>query len=121
MSDHAFEFLQSWTVENVKPTLYEDGETPEHLADDCAWEAKTIGIIKSDLIKAAGGDLKGFMLAQVGPLGLRQTSPRPGPELASDTHEKCTACVSDPDPCHLGTRVHLDSVECCASGRHVAS
>jgi hypothetical protein len=67
MSDHAFEFLQSWTVENVKPTLYEDGETPEHLADDCAWEAKTIGIIKSDLIKAAGGDLKGFMLAQFNP------------------------------------------------------
>ena len=27
MSDHAFDFLQSWIVENVNATMYEDKDT----------------------------------------------------------------------------------------------
>jgi hypothetical protein len=50
MSDHAFDFLQSWVVENVKAMIYED--SAEHLAHDCAWEAETRGITKADLIEA---------------------------------------------------------------------
>jgi len=62
MSGHAFDFLQSWIVENVNATTYEDKDAAEHLAQDCAWEAKTRGIAKADLIEAAGGDLDACML-----------------------------------------------------------
>jgi len=65
MSHHAFDFLQSWIAENVNAVMYGDEETAAHLAHDCLWEAKTIGIAKSDLIEAAGGDLKAFMLAKL--------------------------------------------------------
>jgi hypothetical protein len=37
----------------------------EHLADDCAWEAKTRGITEADLTEAAGGDLSAYMLAEL--------------------------------------------------------
>ncbi|MFZ2076109.1 MAG: hypothetical protein WAV38_05545 [Xanthobacteraceae bacterium] len=65
MSDHAFDFLQSWIVENVNATMYKDKDTAEHLADDCAWEANTRGITKNDLIEVAGGDLDAYMLAEL--------------------------------------------------------
>jgi hypothetical protein len=65
MSDHAFDFLQSWIVENVNATIYEDGETAEHLAHDCVWEANTRGITEGALIEAAGGDLNAYMLAEL--------------------------------------------------------
>ena len=65
MSDHAFDFLQSWIVENVNATMYEDSDAAKHLADDCVWEAKTRGIAKGDLIEAAGGDLSAYMLAEL--------------------------------------------------------
>ena len=65
MSDHAFDFLQSWTVENVNATMYEDRDTAEHLADDCVWEANTRGITEAAMIEAAGGDLNAHMLAEL--------------------------------------------------------
>jgi hypothetical protein len=65
MSDHAFDFLQSWIVENVNTTSDEDRDTAEHLAHDCVWEAKTRGRIKADLIEAAGGDLNAYMLTEL--------------------------------------------------------
>jgi hypothetical protein len=65
MSDHAFDFLQSWIVENVNATMYEDKDTAEHLAHDCVWEASTRGITKADLIEVAGGDLNAYMLAEL--------------------------------------------------------
>ena len=65
MSEHAFDFLQSWIVENVNPTTHEDKDTAEHLAQDCVWEAKTRGISKADLIEAAGGNLSAYMLAEL--------------------------------------------------------
>jgi hypothetical protein len=63
MSDRAFDFLQSWVVENVKAMIYED--QAEHLAHDCAWEAETRGITKADLIEAAGGDLNVYMRTEL--------------------------------------------------------
>ncbi len=60
-----FDFLQSWIVENVNAMMYGDKETAAHLAHDCLWEAKTMGIAKPDLIEAAGGDLKAYMLAKL--------------------------------------------------------
>ena len=56
MSDHAFDFLQSWIVENVNATMYEDKDTAEHLAHECVWEASTRGITKADLIEVTGGE-----------------------------------------------------------------
>ena len=65
MSDHAFDFLQSWIVENVNTTMYEEKDTAEHLAQDCVWEAHTRGITKADLIDAAGCDLNSYMLTKL--------------------------------------------------------
>jgi hypothetical protein len=65
MSDHAFDFLQSWIVENVNTTTCEDKDTAQHLAEDCVWEARTRGITKADLIEAAGGNLDAYMLAEL--------------------------------------------------------
>ena len=65
MSEHAFDFLQSWVVENVNATTYAHHETVENLAQDCVWEAKTRGITMADLMQAAGGDLNAYMLAEM--------------------------------------------------------
>ena len=65
MSDHAFDFLQSWIVENINATMYDDKDTAEHLAQDCVWEAETRGITKADLIEAAGGDLDAYIVAEL--------------------------------------------------------
>ena len=65
MSDHAFDFLQSWVVENVNATIYEHTDTVEDLAHDCVWEANTRGITEGTLIEAAGGDLNAYMLVEL--------------------------------------------------------
>ena len=65
MSDHAFDFLQSWIVENVSATMYGHKGNPEHFAQDCVWEAQTRGITKADLIEAAGGNLDAYILAEL--------------------------------------------------------
>ena len=65
MSGHAFDFLQSWIVENVNTTMHWDNETATHLANESAWEAKTRGITKADLIDAAGCDLNSYMLTKL--------------------------------------------------------
>jgi hypothetical protein len=65
MSDHAFDFLQSWIVENINATMYVYKDTAEHLADDCIWEANTRGITEVALIEAAGSDLDEYMLAKL--------------------------------------------------------
>jgi hypothetical protein len=54
----ATDFLNGWVQENVNATMYEDPQMAEHLANDCLWEAK-------DLMEAAGGDLKAYMLAEL--------------------------------------------------------
>jgi hypothetical protein len=63
MSDHAFDFLESWIVENIQAKMFED--KVERLAQDCVWEAQTRGIAKADLIEAAGGDLDAYLLAEL--------------------------------------------------------
>lgn len=65
MSDHAFDFLQSWIVENVNAAMYENKDTAQHLTQDCVWEAQTRGITKADLAEAAGGDLDAYILAKL--------------------------------------------------------
>jgi hypothetical protein len=65
MSDHAFDFLESWIVENVNAKMFEDKGMAERLAQDCVWEAQTRGIAKADLIEAAGGDLDAYLLAEL--------------------------------------------------------
>jgi hypothetical protein len=65
MSDHAFDFLQSWIAENVNARMYGTENTVDHLAHDCVWEANTRGISKADLTEAAGGDLHAYMLAEL--------------------------------------------------------
>ena len=65
MSDHAFDFLQSWIVDNVNATMSERKDKAEHLAQDCVWEARTRGITKADLIEAAGGDLDAHIRAEL--------------------------------------------------------
>ena len=65
MSEHAFDFLQSWVAENVNARMYEHLETVENLTQDCVWEAKTRGITTADLIEAAGGDLDTYILAEL--------------------------------------------------------
>ena len=65
MSDHAFDFLQSWIVENVNATMYENKDTAQHLTQDCVWEAQTRGITKADLAEAAGGDLDAYIFAKL--------------------------------------------------------
>jgi hypothetical protein len=65
MSDHAFDFLQSWIVENVNATTLEDKNAATNLVQDCVWEAQTRGITKADLIEAAGGDLDAYVIAEL--------------------------------------------------------
>lgn len=61
----AADFLTGWVQENVNATVYEDTQMAEHLAHDCLWEAKEYGITDADLMEAAGGDLKAYMLAEL--------------------------------------------------------
>jgi hypothetical protein len=76
MSDHAFDFLQSWIVDNVNPTMSEHKDKADHLAQDCVWEARTRGITKADLIEAAGGDLDAYILAELNRAVHRQVGDR---------------------------------------------
>ena len=80
MSDHAFDFLQSWIVENVNATMYEDRDTAEHLADDCVWEANTRGITEAAMIEAAGGNLNAYMLAKLDGAVGREVKDRVAPD-----------------------------------------
>jgi hypothetical protein len=61
----ATDFLNGWVQENVNATMYEDTQMAEHLANDCLWEAKKYGITEAELMEAAGGNLKAYMLAEL--------------------------------------------------------
>ena len=79
MSNDAFHFLQSWVIENVNATIYEENDTAEHLADDCVWEANTRGITEAAMIEAAGGDLNAYMLAKLNRAVGREVNDRVAP------------------------------------------
>ena len=80
MSNDAFHFLQSWVIENVNATIYEENDTAEHLADDCVWEANTRGITEAAMIDAAGGDLNAYMLAKLNRAVGREVKDRVAPD-----------------------------------------
>jgi hypothetical protein len=80
MSNDAFHFLQSWVIENVNATIYEENDTAEHLADDCVWEANTRGITEAAMIEAAGGDLNAYMLAKLNRAVGREVKDRVAPD-----------------------------------------
>jgi hypothetical protein len=80
MSDDAFQFLQSWVIENVNATIYEE---KDHLADDCIWEANTRGITEAALIEASGGDLNAYMLAKLNRAVHREVEDRVAREKAA--------------------------------------
>jgi hypothetical protein len=80
MSDDAFDFLQSWVVENVNATIYEDTDMVEYLAHDCVWEANTRGITEGALIEAAGGDLSAYMLAELNRAAGREVEDKVAPD-----------------------------------------
>jgi len=80
ISNDAFHFLQSWVIENVNATIYEENDTAEHLADDCVWEANTRGITEAAMIEAAGGDLNAYMLAKLNRAVGREVKDRVAPD-----------------------------------------
>jgi hypothetical protein len=60
-----WEFLESWCRENVHATVYEDKPESKRLAFECRNAAKAAGVSEYGVIKAAGGNLEGFMLTQL--------------------------------------------------------
>ena len=65
MSERASKFLQSWVLEHVNATVYEDRETAQELARACLSEAKTEGITEAELTEAAGDNLQAYMLGEL--------------------------------------------------------
>jgi hypothetical protein len=59
-----FEFLRDWSQENVNATAFDDEATAESLASQCLAAAKDAGFGIASIIRAAGGNLAGFFLAE---------------------------------------------------------
>jgi hypothetical protein len=60
-----YEFLRDWCREYVNPTMYDDEPTAKSLADRCLDAAKAAGLSAAGVIKAAGGNLKSYMLSEL--------------------------------------------------------
>lgn len=60
-----YEFLRDWASEHVNATMYDDEPTAEHLAKECLRDAKEAGYNEAGIIKAAGGNLAGYMLSEL--------------------------------------------------------
>jgi hypothetical protein len=60
-----FEFLRNWVQEHVNATAYDDAPTAKKLAQECLRDAKAAGYNEAGIIKAAGGDLAGYMLSEL--------------------------------------------------------
>jgi hypothetical protein len=60
-----WEFLSSWAREHVNATAYDDEATAKRLAKECLQEAKQAGVSEAALVKAASGNLVGFMLSEL--------------------------------------------------------
>jgi hypothetical protein len=59
-----FEFLRDWARDNVNGTAYDDEATAESMSAQCLRAARDAGIGVAGVIKAAGGNLKGFFLSE---------------------------------------------------------
>ena len=62
---NASDFLTSWVLENVNPTMFDDRDTAEHLAHDCLSAAKDEHLSEAEVIAAADGNLVDFMLSKL--------------------------------------------------------
>jgi hypothetical protein len=60
-----WEFLQAWAGENVHATVYDDKAEARRLAFECREAAKAAGVSEYGVIKAAGGDLQGWLLIEL--------------------------------------------------------
>lgn len=56
------EFLDAWAGDNVRATASDDEATAKQLAFRCVQDAKAVGLSEAGMVKAAGGNLKSFML-----------------------------------------------------------
>jgi hypothetical protein len=59
-----FEFLRDWARENVNVTVFDDDANAKSLAAQCLTAARDAGIGMAGVIKAAGGNLASFFLAE---------------------------------------------------------
>jgi hypothetical protein len=60
-----YEFVTSWTRENVHATAFDDKVTARNHAAECLRDAKKAGFREEAIIKAAGGNLEGHMLSEL--------------------------------------------------------
>jgi hypothetical protein len=60
----ASKFLKSWVRENIKATDYDDTASARYFAERCLFEAQGEQLSEVEVIKAAGGDLAAFLLAE---------------------------------------------------------
>ena len=67
-----WEFLEAWARENVNVTAYNDEAAAEYLARECLAAAARAHINEAAVIKAAGGNLVSFMLAELNSAATRE-------------------------------------------------
>lgn len=60
-----FEFLRDWCREHVNATAFGDEAGALALADECLRDAKKAGFSEAAIIRAANGNLPGFMLSEL--------------------------------------------------------
>jgi hypothetical protein len=65
MMANPYEFLRNWIRENVNVTAYDDEPTALYLARECLKAAKAAGFSGVRVIKAAGGNLAGYMFCEL--------------------------------------------------------
>jgi len=62
-----WDFLSAWAIDNVHPVAVFDAPDAlaSSLAQQCLRAARSAGFKEDAIIKAAGGDLQGFMLSEL--------------------------------------------------------
>lgn len=65
MAKNPWEFLESWAKDNVQATAFDDEPAADHLAKLCLSAARKAGISEASVIKAAGGNLPMWFLAEL--------------------------------------------------------
>lgn len=59
------EFLENWVAENVDATHYRNKAEARRLAYECRKAVERSGLSWPAVIRASGGDVEGFILAQL--------------------------------------------------------
>lgn len=62
---HPHEFLEDWVRENVHATRYRDKAEARRLAYECRKAAQEAGLSWFAVVKAAGGDVEGYVLTEL--------------------------------------------------------